>query len=266
MYVPTPTDLDLQWSRRLRWGLQFYLYTILVVQTFAFILIISLFRWKTPPVMNEYRRLLCTNLLTAYLSELTLIALFPVPLPSMFHVVSDGLVNNLGKYAQFYTLLLLAVLLCAHFGSIIFCILYQMNHVIIAVSVVVLIMVIASIVGVIYLCLQIGKPLPKTQSLQRSLHRSIIAQTVTFTLFFAIPAELLLCVGHFELPSAYSLMFVGVASLASYSPVNHAIMLLSVRHFRKETIKMTQEMFDRLKKRTRGQSEAAITTITLTNH
>lgn len=99
----------------------------------------------------------------------------------------------------------------------------------------------AIIFGVVYYCFWSKRSAPalkKTQQLQRSLHLCILAQTTSLTVFYMMPMELLLSAKILHIPYAFTISHLAAVSLMVYSPVNHWILILFVRHFRAETRKV----------------------------
>jgi hypothetical protein len=53
-----------------------------------------------------------------------------------------------------------------------------------------------------------------------------------------------------QLTYSFSLMQLAVGSILSYSPINHCIILLFVKHFRRETLKLMKRLAGRKTKTT----------------
>ncbi|KAI6176240.1 hypothetical protein M3Y97_00777100 [Aphelenchoides bicaudatus] len=108
--------------------------------------------------------------------------------------------------------------------------------------------------------------LKKTQQLQRSLHVCILVQTTSLTAFYMMPLELLLTARTLQMPYAFTVCIVAVASILTYSPVNHWILLFFVRHFRSETRKIIGRLsFSRNKVNTIFVQEREIRTLSFAN-
>jgi hypothetical protein len=65
------------------------------------------------------------------------------------------------------------------------------------------------------------------------------------TFLYIIPLEIILAARVLRLTYSFTLMQIAIGSMLSYSPINHCIILLFVRHFRRETSKLIKRLTKR---------------------